>query len=312
MTSEKWFDWDTSDSPGAEASAPAVSPEVSSDAGTPLPEGGGVVPPAALDEFQPLEAMPVEPMAGEPAESPAPALSDALSDPPADARFDQQEQRTATALKQLNVPAPPAVVDAARPFHLWITGALRNHEKERLVELIARENFGIREVDLEIQFEAGRILLPRISEFCVVLVAQTLRGAAVELKLEPSEHATAPHSPDGFQARLNPASAQSKSAPHPAEDLPVTDQPLFAGRGEHEALDVLMATGMIQEPEWRAETSDAFSEMVESLKRELRFKAHLKGADGLVNYEAKVMNSPWITESECRIQVTATAVRFRK
>ncbi len=307
MTSEKWFDWDTSDSPEAEASAPAASPEASSDAANAAPESSSALP--DLGDFQPLESMPTEPTAQQPAEFAVPVLSESLPE----ANDEQREPRTTTALQQLNVQAPaPAQVDAARPFHLWITGTLRNHEKERLVELLARENFGIREVDLEIQFDAGRILLPRISEYAVVLVAQCLRGAAVDLKMEPSECVTTEPSREGLHSQLAPASRQSTNhSPHPAEDLPVTDQARFADRGDHEALDVLMATGMIQEPEWRAETSDAFSEMVESLKRELRFKAHLKGADGLVHYQAKVLNSPWITESECRIQVTATAVRFR-
>ena len=67
---------------------------------------------------------------------------------------------------------------------------------------------------------------------------------------------------------------------------------------------------MIREPEWKAETSDSFAEVVESLKRELRFKAHLKKADALIRFEAKILNSSWISESECRVQVSALAVRF--
>ena len=349
MNSEKWFDWDTSENPESAAassdrpedpaaSATPTSPdpgttgaENTSDTGSlfqtqsPIPSSGSAedyVPLETGELGAPSESGPpgsAEPTLGtegvpaaagfEAIEAPASTSGAPPAAPPSDS-----DPRTLTALRALHVDAvrAPAPVDAARPFHLRITGSLQTFEKERLLELIARENFGIREVDLDLQLEAGRILLPRISEFAAVLVAQTLRGAAVELRLEPSELVAA-----GAESALDPPTRYGsilqrpgEPATHPAEQIPVTSQPAIPGRGEAEELDVIIATGLIREPEWKAETSDAFSGLVESLKRELRFKAHLKKADALVRFEAKVLNSPWISESECRIQVSALAVRF--
>jgi hypothetical protein len=323
MTSEKWFDWDTSDSPAAGASAPAASTE------TPAPPVDGARPestpaqePSPAD-FAPFESLdspdaigtgtPSSTVSALPSEADAGFAAGALAsdDSLPVATEEQAEPRTATALRALNVrPEPPSVADAVRPFHLWITGKLRNFEKERLTELLAREHFGIREVDLELQLEAGKILLPRISEYAAVLMAQALRGTSVELRLEPSELAGSMQEKEMGPPSSNPSRVTSEPL-HPADELPVTADTSLPGCEKHEALDILIATGLIREPEWRAETSDAYSEMVESLKRELRFKAHLKKADALVKFEAKVLANPWISDSECRIQVSALAIRFQ-
>jgi hypothetical protein len=318
MTSEKWFDWDTSDSPEVDASAPAASTETPA---LPVDPARPESPPeqeAAPGDFAPFESLDSDQVGTStpealPGDADAEFAAGALASEEAlpVAAEEQAEPRTATALRSLNVrPEPPTPADAVRPFHLWITGKLRNFEKERLTELLAREHFGIREVDLELQLEAGKILLPRISEYAAVLVAQALRGATIELRLEPSELAGSTQEQHAGSHSVS-ASGFSSEPLHPADELPVTPEASIPGRQHYEALDVLIATGLLREPEWRADTSDAYSEMVESLKRELRFKAHLKKADALVKFEAKILSNPWISDSECRIQVSALAIRFQ-
>jgi hypothetical protein len=49
--------------------------------------------------------------------------------------------------------------------------------------------------------------------------------------------------------------------------------------------------------------------LVESLKRELRYKAYIKKAHALVQFKAEVIPSPWHSENECRIQASALALK---
>ncbi|MBU6376329.1 MAG: hypothetical protein KGQ59_10065 [Bdellovibrionales bacterium] len=292
MTSDKWFDWDNSGA--SETGSPSVTQEQSSKSTQPSPQDAQMSPGQSegFDSFDPTSSSPETP----PMEGAIPELG---MDPPE------------LGAQALNIqPEPAPVAEASRPFHLWIRGQLKSHEKDQLVDLLARENFGIREVDLEIQFEAGQVLLPRISEYAAVLVVQTLRGASVEFELLPSEMALADGAPKSLPKRFPHTPQTVSTLDHPAESLPITKDPFLPGHENAQIFDQLVATGLIREPEWNAESNDSYSQMVEALKRELRFKAHLKKADGLVHFEAKILASPWISETECRVQVSASAVRF--
>jgi hypothetical protein len=321
MSSEKWFDWDTSEdskkSEGAVASDAAVSPPVEEAALFDSAEvHQSVVQESAVQESEDTPIGSSEPEVR--AEPEGLDTFGSLTSLAAAAEQPPSLEGTSSSLQSFHtVPLAAKPVDALRPFHLRIIGKLPPLEKERFVELLTRENFGIREVDLEIQLEAGQILLPQISEYAAVLVAQTLKGAPVELRLSPSDLETA--APSDALSNLSTASSTPLSAPssHAAESIPITPNDTLSGSGESEKLaleplDVLIATGLIREPEWKAESSDAFGEIVEALKRELRFKAYLKKADALVRFEAKVISSPWISDKECRVQVSAVAVRFRR
>src|SRR5437764_1503439 len=80
-------------------------------------------------------------------------------------------------------PLEQVEVPTSFPFSLMIEGTLRPEEREKLIDLISREKFGIREVDLEPQLESGRILIPRISEYAGVLLVQALRNTQARLRL---------------------------------------------------------------------------------------------------------------------------------
>ncbi|NDD90947.1 hypothetical protein EBZ37_02520 [bacterium] len=288
MTSEKWFDWDNPEQGQGSSSSPAQEEQ---------PADGPVMEQAMEQPMAPS----IEQSGSDPFQSPSDPLSAVESAAPVEAA-------ELPVLTPSSEPIPQA--EAMRPFHLWITGQLKSHEKDRLTDLLARENFGIREVDLELQFEAGRVLLPRISEYAAVLVAQALRGASVEFQLLPSEMASTAEQAPSSRSSISRVQTTGELLDHPAEKIPVTQEAFLPGQETALALDHLIATGLIREPEWKAETSDSYSQIVEALKRELKFKAYLKKADALVRFEAKILTSPWISESECRVQVSALAVRY--
>jgi len=324
MASDKWFDWDTSDdskkgAPDEQVRSTEEVAESSHDDHAQhahSPQESTYEPSPQDENVAPTDWAPLEPESSQGFDSETPDLdssdhslqpSESSLQVEAPAPLSSSPQKT--GMMELNTRAIsiPQVVNAVRPFHLWIEGQLRPNEKERLLDLLARENFGIREVELDLQLEAGKILLPRISEFAAVLVAQTLREASVTLTLNPSDSVGTAPTTSGAPV---PLTVHDSTHSHPAEELPVTTEDQFPGRESASPIDLLVATGLIHEAEWRAENSDAFAKMVESLKRELRYKAHLKKADGLVKFQAQVLNSPFISERDCRIQVSALAVRF--
>jgi hypothetical protein len=267
MSSEKWFDWDTEKAPES-ASEPSAAP---------APPTPATIETELAPELSSAPAPePVLPVP-EPSETPPPPVST----------------------------APP--VAAERPFTLWIEGNFTDEDRSKLLELLEREKFGIREVDLEYQWDAGRVLLPQISEYAAMRVVQVLRESSLEVRLSQGQ---AP-SPEEQAATPRFASESAFRAPshHPADSIPISSTDSLEGWERWEAIDTFLLTGLLKEPEWKAEQTDAFARLVEGLKRELRHRAHIKKAEALIRFKAEVLSSPWAHDAECRVQVSALAVK---
>lgn len=214
------------------------------------------------------------------------------------------------------VPAPPALQDlepqltsrpyvaASNPFTLRIAGELRPEEREKLLEILSRENLGIREMDLEHQFASHQILIPRVSEYVGVLIIQQLRQATVEFALAPS---------DGFPEMPAPAFAarvetQTPAAPLVFEDIPVTQDAELQGLGTPIPIDVVSASASIQAALVEARQSQAFEEVVDNLKRELKARAHYRGAKAITHFEMQLL--PLKDPALYRITLSGSAVRW--
>jgi hypothetical protein len=205
---------------------------------------------------------------------------------------------------------PPAVsASAERPFSVWIEGNFTSEDRQKIEELISNENFGIRVGDLELQWEEGTVLLPQISEYAAMRVAQVLRESSLQLRLIPSEFKVL----DSPEAPIKSSGhSMAVSSEHPAENIPVTTQ---EGLGHDpstenwEAIDTILATGILKEPEWKATETDGYGRLVESLKRELRYRAHIKKAEALLRFQSQILPSSWRSDGECRVQVSALAVK---
>jgi hypothetical protein len=268
MDSEKWFEWDTEKT--TEESSPTPGSESEPEPKTDF-QSESVVPPLASEPLASLEAT---------ESSPSPGVT---------------------------LPTQKTPIPAQRPFNLWVEGEFTVEDREKLTDLLEREEFGIREVDLELQWETGRILLPQISEYAAMRVAQTLRESSLELKMH-ANMLEAEH----LGTQKSPPSLTHTHAIHAAEAIPITSLESIGSTPEPEAwetIDTILVTGLLKEPEWKAEQTDAFSKLVESLKRELRYRAHIKRAEALIRFKAEVLTSPWPSASECRVQVSALAVK---
>lgn len=199
--------------------------------------------------------------------------------------------------ENLSVGTP--VVSASFPFSLLIVGILRPEEKEKLLDLITRENMGIREIDLEPQFQAGRILIPRISEYAGILLVQALRGSHAELRLGPSDtiFSTTDTRTD-FEETSTWEKTQTHSFSadilHPAESIVVTTQESLPGLPHPILIDTLTASAALRSNVVEAETSTEYHETVEALQRELKYKAYRRGASGIIGFKIQLqqLSSP--------------------
>jgi uncharacterized protein YbjQ (UPF0145 family) len=210
------------------------------------------------------------------------------------------------------------VASAAFPFSLLITGVLKPEERERLVDLLSREGVGISELDLEPQFTAARILIPRISEYAGVVIIQAMRSAQVRMMLGPSDSIFATDetraSPDELQESRDQAGASPASVSqvvgdtnHPAESIIVTPDENIRGMKNHEILDTLTASATMKAKVVESENSAAFQDLLENLKRELKYKAYRKGAQGIVHFSVQLM--PLQMTASYRVTVMGAAVR---
>lgn len=266
--------------PQAEAAAEAVSDVAADIAAT--------VEPALTPDQAPSDAVPT---------------SDSGTPMPELKRFSEQ-----AAISRVSVPA-------AFPFSLSITGHLSASEKEKLLELLSTHNMGFREVDLEPQFESGRILLPRISEYAGILLAQALRGSKTRIRLGPSDSIfssddTRADSNETLPTSMHTTNAQaSADLSHPAESLPLTQDSTLPGKPQLEIIDVVTASASIKSRVVEMETSSEYQEILEALQREIKYKAFRKGATAIVGYSIQLVSLSMPTHY--RLTVMGSAVKTR-
>ncbi len=213
-----------------------------------------------------------------------------------------------------NLSPSQTFVPAAFPFSILIRGPLLPNEKEKLIEILSQENIGIREIDLEPQFESEQILIPRISEYAGVLLVQALRGAAAEIQLGPSDSIFAtPDTQTSSQESLPSDSKQSRiytsDMGHPAEQLPITSDHQFAEIPQFTHLDTLTASATLKSTVVEAESSSEYLEIIDALQREIKYKAYRKGASGIINLKIQLnqLSSP----SHYRVLVLGTAIQSK-
>ncbi len=231
----------------------------------------------------------------------------------------EPEQQTETQPVSLTQKIPTAVhasVPAAFPFTLLIEGPLTAREKEKLLDIIHRENMGIREIDLEPQFQCEKILLPRISEFTGVYIVQQLRETRAKIRFGPSEEIFAAQgTTEDTQPFWNPTSVDQLDIPdrtepqHPADTIPVTTERTLPGLDRYVAIDTLTASATLQTFAVEAETTSEYQDLVTALQREIKYKARRRGAAAVIHF--RIQLTPLTSPSRYRITVMGLAIRGR-
>jgi len=208
--------------------------------------------------------------------------------------------------------APVTQSLAQTPFTLRIKGRLKVYEKEKFLSIINRENLGIREVELEPQFDAGHILIPQISEYVGILLVQALRNAQVEMFLGPA-HEIFPNSEslgqdDLIFAGQNQTGLTTQSGAHPAQEIPLTLEPMLPGRSFKKVIDTFTVSVTLKSAQLESPHNTALDDAIEGLKSQLRQMAYYRKANALLSFRTQVI--PLRDETQVKVLAQAVAAEL--
>lgn len=266
-----------------------------------------IVPPPSFSKIDETENFQPPPLA------PAPFLAPPEMPPAPIVKPLENARKLANAI----LPGQPAVA-AQVPFSLRINGFLNSYEKEKLTDLLLKENFGFSEFDLEPQLEAGKILLPRISEYAGILVIQALRGASVQFLFGPSDEVfsssisstsleSLESSKDDSQS-LTPSPASHSQTFHLEElGLPLITLPLpHSDDSRFQVIETLSVTSILETRDVEVENTSVYLQTVQALKSELQYKAHRKGASAVFGFSLEL--TPLSSTHPQQYRLTASGV----
>lgn len=78
-------------------------------------------------------------------------------------------------------------LEANPPFTVMMYGPFSEEAKQTLAATLEADNYGISFSDIELQFSSEKLLIPQISEFAAVTLAQKMRTYASNILLGPAE-----------------------------------------------------------------------------------------------------------------------------
>lgn len=311
----KKFEFNASDIPGLDLASDSPSPAQESPAEIPGLEHASdpaaspfnLELPAGLD--QPADSSrPAEPVQQEPL-PPTPEPTQKLAAPNPIEKVKEFSEK---------MPMEKVQVPAAFPFSLLIDGEMTPEEKEKLVDVLSRESMGIREVDLEPQFAANRILIPRISEYAGILLVQALRGTRARMRLGPADEIFSAHDAEVTSDPYQPGMrlpepeapvARAVDLTHSAEKIAITPDSMLPQLSDFDVIDTLLASAILNSNAVEAAHSLEYTDAVESLKRELKYKAYRKGAVGIVHFKAELQQLS--LANQYRLTISGAAIRPR-
>lgn len=187
-------------------------------------------------------------------------------------------------------------------FNLKIDGALNVQEQEKLRDVLLKEDLGIRDLDLEPQFHAGRILIPQISEYLGIWIIQQLRGSNTVMSLDPAQG-----NESQFWAGESKLQVQEFESELPAASIPLSPHSALSGNSPFTVIDVVTAHATLDTSALEAEQSDEYTELLEALKLELKHKAFHKRASALLNFSVQL--TPLSQPTLYKVMAMATAVK---
>ena len=191
-------------------------------------------------------------------------------------------------------------VDVSFPFSIVIDGQLKEYEKEKLLDIVNKNKLGITEIDLETQFACGKVLLPRISEFAAIFIAQTFRDANAKITLGPSDEiygsTTSPIEPLNFEKEPTRFSVSAPASMTQADRIPLLVGPDVPGGRSIEVIGAVSASGILKTYAAEAVDSHEYTDLSEILAKELKYKAMRKGGEIILQFTSTLtrLDSPGV------------------
>jgi uncharacterized protein YbjQ (UPF0145 family) len=241
----------------------------------------------------------------------SPDLLELLDESPAGAELQSKEQRKSPA-PNLNQPTNP--INAQLPFSVLIHGKLSEVDQARMIELLTEAGVGIRPLELEPQFSAGKILIPRVSEYVAIQIIQTFRDAPVQMKTAPSDQIFSTEDTKSTEEETIPPSLFSTDRFSTSEDssslsdIVITTTQKIPGHSHFEVVDAISAVATMSSERVEAENSAEYQNLIDALKKELRSKARIRKANAIIHFQTTL--SRLTLPSQYQIVVSGTAIRL--
>lgn len=246
-----------------------------------LPEQGTAVPESAPEDF--LIHQSVQDTMQEPptAEAPVPLLDDL--------RIYSESQKSA--------PFDPGI---RLEFHLQISGDFDPYSRDKLLLFITDHPIGMTSSELDFQLQAGRVLLPRISEFSGIKLIQELRDSGLDFSLAPA-------SSEDF-AEHEPRRAQfgESGGAQPQIEIPIFPEGAYSP-ADYVVLDSLQLVHYLRAEILEVEKSELFQELLERMTSSLKKRAQLKGAHALTRLEHRI--TPLRLPSQYQLELSASLLK---
>ncbi len=203
-----------------------------------------------------------------------------------------------------------ANVPLSFPFSILLTGSIDESARTILKEILSDPEIGINPTDLQRQFDQGRVLVPRISETLAVEIVHLFRGTDIGIRMGPSESVFS--STDSLEETRDPLPLEQLSEQNRGvefadeESLPILTTDLPAN-SRAEVLDSLIASATLRSSQVEIRSSREYQEMLDALRRELRYKAHRRGATKIVSFQISLTQLK--DAASYRMVAIGTAVR---
>jgi hypothetical protein len=193
--------------------------------------------------------------------------------------------------------------DIKNPFHLWLVGDFDPFSRDKLLLFITDNPMGLNSSDLDRQIRAGRVLLPRISEFAGIKLIQDLRDSGLAFKLQASSRDEDDVLPQSENLSLHYESKVASDSDGALAVLPTEaiDPKLW------QAFDSIQIVQFLKAEIVEVERSELFQELLERMTTSLKHKARLKGAAaiGSLVHELKPLRLP----SHYQLEVKANLLK---
>ena len=260
--------------------------------------------PTSEFEVAPAEDFAMTPES-EPAAAAAPAPTPSAPTPPPPAEKPEPISAIRAYSESARESAPPPAVPASHPFNLHLIGELDPYDREKLLEILEKENYGFSAEEIQPQLEAHHVFLPRISEYAAVYLIHKMRDASVEFQLE------LPDQEPEFESRSTETRHSEVRVQIPtlaADQIPVlsgSEWPTTLGRVQ--PIDTYVLSETLNSSAVEPTATEDFQVLLDNLKRELKQRAYRKGASAVIHFQVHVV--PLHARDQYRVTVLGTAVK---
>ncbi len=218
------------------------------------------------------------------------------------------------------------MVDALPAFSILLKFSNQNQKiRTAIKHLLSENDFGIRYEDIEIQVNQGKLLIPQISEYAAIHIAQKLREEADEIQMglanevfqaESLKDTTDTHAYIDSNTERNSIQETAEYNPdYPtAESLLCTTENEIPGHTVTKTLSIVIASKLTDEATAKSTQTEIFQKILEDLQTELKARAFKLFAHAITNfhYELHLLGTKETTNRPIRVIATGSAVRLSK